>query len=426
MPSGKYRFIIALLLFIAGTINYMDRAAIGVVAPMLTKDFAMSPSALGVTFSIFAIGYAIFAFVGGQLADRFGPRRVYSWAAVSWSLFCGLTGVVTGFAQLLIVRALFGFAEGPMNSTSNRTITNWFPRKETSRAVGVVWSGQAFGAVITAPIVGLLAINYGWRFAFIAIALVGFVWVVAWRILATDHPRENPRVTQQEIEYIGSNRIVAEISAGGDKEPLRTYLTSSCILSLTLAMFAINYAQYIFLTWLPTYLVDALHLDIKQMVFVAAIPWACGFVGYLGGGFVCDYVYQKMSNKLTARKFTIVVPLGIAAAALIMVVFTTTAVGAVTLIAIAVAMLTASSQSCWSTFREVVPEKRLGGVSGYIHMLSTTSNIIGPTVTGIGVQYFGGYNSTFVIVAALSVAAIMAVWVFVRWPEQAARPLPVA
>src|ERR1035437_5392783 len=83
MTPGKYRFIIALLLFIAGAINYMDRAAIGVVAPLLNKDFVLSPSALGATFSIFFIGYAIFAFVGGQLADRYGPRRVYTWAAIT-------------------------------------------------------------------------------------------------------------------------------------------------------------------------------------------------------------------------------------------------------------------------------------------------------------------------------------------------------
>jgi MFS family permease len=425
MKPGKYRFIIALLLFIAGAINYMDRAAIGVVAPLLNKDFVLSPSALGATFSIFFIGYAIFAFVGGQLADRYGPRRVYTWAAITWSLFCGLTGAVTGFVQLLVVRTLFGFAEGPMNATCNRTITNWFPRGETSRAVGVTFSGQSVGAAITAPIVGLLAINYGWRFAFVAIGLLGFVWVIAWRIVATDYPSQNPRVTKQEIEYIESNRIVAAISHDDDADLLRSYLIRPAILSLALGMFAVNYVLYIFLSWLPSYLTDALHLEIKQMAFVAAIPWVCGFIGYFGGGFACDYVYHKMSNKLTARKTTTILPLGVAAAALLLIGFTTTATGAVTLIAIAVAMLTASVQSCWATIREVVPERRLGGVSGFIHMLSNISGIVGPTVTGIAIQYFGGFSSAFVIAAALSVAAVVAMWAFVKRPAQGTQPLSV-
>jgi MFS family permease len=424
MLSGKYRFLIAFLLFIAGAVNYMDRAAIGVVAPMLSKDFVLSPSSLGMTFSIFFFGYTIFAFVGGLLADKYGPRRTYSWAAVCWSLFCGLTGVVTGFVQLLVVRTLFGFAEGPMNSTSNRTITNWFPRKETSRAVGVVWSGQTAGAAITAPVVGLLAINYGWRFAFIAIALLGFVWVVAWRIFATDHPRQNPRVSKQEADFIESNRVVEVLSDEDSQDTLASYLTRPCILSLALGMFAVNYVMYIFLSWLPSYLTDGLHLQIQQMAFVAAIPWACGFVGYFGGGFVCDYIYQKMSVKLTARKITTIVPLAVAAAALLLVGYTTTATAAVTLIAVAVAMLTASVQSCWASIREVVPEQRLGGVSGFIHMLSNISGIVGPTVTGVAVQYFGGFSSAFVIAAALSVAAVLAMWAFVKQPGPVTRPLP--
>ncbi|WP_256972111.1 MFS transporter [Paraburkholderia caledonica] len=141
MKTGKYRYIVALLLFIAGAINYMDRAALGVVAPILNKELSLSPSQLGVVFSSFFFGYSIFAFVGGQLADKYGPRRVFSWAMGTWSILCGLTAAATGFGTLLVSRALFGFGEGPMNSTTNRTITNWFPRDEPRP-----WSALRFRA----------------------------------------------------------------------------------------------------------------------------------------------------------------------------------------------------------------------------------------------------------------------------------------
>lgn len=133
MIAGQYCFVVALLLFLAGIINDMDRAALGVAAPLVQKDLGLSPSALGTVFSTFFLGYALFTFVGGQLADRFGPRRVYAWATALWSVLCAATGAVSGLLPLLIVRLLFGFAEGPMNSATNRTITNWFPRTETSR-----------------------------------------------------------------------------------------------------------------------------------------------------------------------------------------------------------------------------------------------------------------------------------------------------
>lgn len=415
MKQGRYRFVIAILLFIAGIINYMDRAALGVAAPFVKKDLGLSPAELGLIFSTFFFGYAAFAFIGGQLADRYGPRAVYSWAAACWSVLCGATGLVGGFASMLVVRILFGFAEGPMNSTTNRTITSWFPREETSRTIGFTFSGQTVGSAIAAPIVGLLAISFGWRIAFFAIGAMGLVWVVAWRLLMTDTPTGNPRVKQDEIEMIARSRAV-DVVPQHEAKPLRHYLALPSTLSLGLGMFAVNYTLYIFLSWLPSYLTNALHLPLKQMAFVAAIPWACGFVGYAGGGVVSDFIYQRMQNRVTARKLCTILPLALAAVALLAVNVATGAVMAVSLIAFAVMMLTASVQACWATIHELVPQARVGGVSGFIHLLSNISGIIGPTATGLAVQYFGGYSSAFAVASAVAVAGVVAMAIFVKRP----------
>jgi ACS family hexuronate transporter-like MFS transporter len=412
----NYRFVVAFLLFVGGIINYMDRAALGVAAPFVKKDLGLSPASLGLIFSTFFIGYALFAFVGGQLADKYGPRRVYSWAAGSWSVLCALTGSVTGFTQLLVVRSLFGFAEGPMNSTTNRMITNWFPREETSRTIGFTFSGQTVGSAIAAPVVGLLALAYGWRVAFFAIGALGLIWVVAWRYFVTDLPRESPHVGAAELALVTTSRAVSLVPGEDRSLPLRPYLMRASTLSLGLGMFAVNYTLYIFLSWLPSYLTTALHMDVKRMAFVAAIPWACGFVGYAGGGVIADFAYRHMHNKLTARKLTTILPLGMAAAALLLVNFAPNAASAVALIAAAVMLLTCSVQSCWATIHEIVPETRVGAVSGFIHLLSNISGIIGPTATGFAVEYFGGYSSAFVIAAALAIAGVVAMALFVKRP----------
>lgn len=413
MFANRYRFLIAFLLFIAGIINYMDRAALGVAAPFVKQDLNLSPSELGIIFSTFFFGYALFAFVGGQLADRYGPRSVYSWAAASWSVLCMLTGAVTGFAQMFVVRSLFGFAEGPMNSTTNRTLTTWFPREETARTIGFTFSGQTVGSAIAAPVVGLLAIQYGWRVAFVAIGAVSLLWVVAWRLLMTDRPRDNPRVGPEEIALIERSRSVTHLAPSDHARSLKEYLFLPSTLSLGLGMFAVNYTVYIFLSWLPSYLTDALHMPVKEMALVASIPWACGFVGYVGGGIVADHLYKRMGDKLAARKITTIVPLAIAGVALIAVNAAPNAAVAVGLIALAVLMLTSSVQSCWATIHELVPEARVGGVSGFIHLLSNISGIIGPTATGFAVQYLGGYASAFVIAAA----GVVAMAIFVRRPR---------
>lgn len=414
--SGRYRLVVAVLLFVAGIINYADRAALGVAAPFIRKDLALSPSALGLIFSTFFFGYAVFAFVGGFLADRYGPRRVYCWAAGCWSVLSALTGAATGFTQLLVIRSLFGFAEGPMNSTTNRMITNWFPREETSRTIGFTFSGQTVGSAIAAPVIGLLALAYSWRIAFFATGGLGLLWVVVWRYLVTDLPGENRRVSAAELDLVATSRAVSIVPAEDRSLPLRAYLMRPSTLSLGLGMFAVNYTLYIFLSWLPSYLTGALHMDVKQMSFVAAIPWACGFIGYVGGGIVADYAYRHLPDRLAARKLTTIVPLALAAAALLAVNFASGAAVAVALIAAAVMLLTSSVQSCWATIHELVPETQVGGVSGFIHLLSNISGIIGPTATGFAVQYLGGYDSAFAIASILAVAGVLAMTLFVRRP----------
>ena len=423
MKTGRYRFAVALLLFIAGAINYMDRAALGVAAPMVKTALELSPSQMGLIFSTFFFGYAIFAFVGGQLADRYGPVRVYSWAAGSWSVLCALTGLATGFVTLFVVRALFGFAEGPMNSTTNRTITNWFPREETSRTIGFTFSGQSVGAAIAAPVVGFLMLEFDWRIAFFAIGAIGLVWVVLWRYFVTDHPRENARVDAEELRLVAASRAVSVVPQAEQSLPLLSILTRASTLSLGLGMFAVNYSLYIFISWLPTYLTDALHMDLKQMAVVASIPWACGFVGYVGGGMVGDFAYTHMSDRLAARKLTTIAPLALAAVALIAVNFAPNATVAVALIAVAVMLLTSSVQACWATIHELVSEKQVGGVSGFIHLLSNISGIIGPSATGLAVQYLGGYDSAFIVAAALALAGVLAMTIFGRRPDRIDPPL---
>jgi len=416
--SHRYRWIVALLLFVAGSINYMDRAAIGVVAPYIQDSFTLTKAQLGLTFSTFFVGYALFAFVGGQLADRFGPVRTYIGAAIAWSVLCGLTGLVTGFGQLLVVRTLFGFAEGPMNSTTNRTITSWFPRRETARAVGFTFSGQTFGSAIAAPIVAFVALQAGWRVSFLVLAAFGLVWVVVWRLLVTDTPQQNSRVTETELRMLEESRGAAATPSpvDGAHPGLLSYLGRPSTLSLGLGMFAVNYTLYIFISWLPTYLTEALHMPAAQMAIVASIPWMAGLVGYIGGGIASDFMYKHSGNKLRARKITTIAPLAIAGASLFLVTISPSTSVAVSLISLAVMLLTASVQSCWATIHELVPSVRVGGVSGFIHLLSNISGIIGPALTGYAIEYFGGFDSAFYLAAGAAAAGVIAMAVFVRRP----------
>ena len=113
------RWYVVFMLFIAGAINYIDRAALSIIAPIISKDLSLSPSQLGIVFSAFFVGYSIFCFIGGYFSDRIGPKRVFIIAVSVWSAFCALTGAVAGFASLLVIRVIFGFGEGPFASSGS-------------------------------------------------------------------------------------------------------------------------------------------------------------------------------------------------------------------------------------------------------------------------------------------------------------------
>ncbi len=413
--AGRFRFTVAGLLFAAGMINYMDRAALGVVAPIVAKQLSLSPSQLGVVFSSFFFGYAIFSFVGGTLADRFGPVRVFSWAMGIWSVLCGLTAAATGFVSLFVLRALFGFGEGPMNSTTNRAITNWFPRQETSSMIGFTFSGQTLGNAMAGPLVGLVALAYGWRVSFVVIALLGFLWIGIWRMYVTDTPAQSRRVSAAEREMIEKSRSADHPSEQmSDGVPLRTYLFRPSTLALGVGLFAVNYTLFMFISWLPSYFTNALNFDLKQMSLMTAIPWACGTIGYFGGGVAADALFRKMTNKILARKLAAVVPLALSGLAMWAVSIVTSPAPAVALVAMAVLFLTASSQAVWAVVHELVPGRHLGGVSGFVHLMANISGIIGPTVTGIAVQYLGGYSSGFALGATIDLIGVLAMAFVVR------------
>ena len=179
----KKRWIILFLLFLANIINYLDRSALSIVAPMVSTELGLTPSQMGIVFSSFFFGYAVFNFVGGWASDRFGGKRIFSWAMGLWSLFCALTATITGFGSMLLVRVLFGVGEGPLSSTINKIINSWFPHRQAASAVGLVSSGTPLGGAIAGPVVGRGDFA-GLRPAFIIIGVIGFVWLVFWLILA--------------------------------------------------------------------------------------------------------------------------------------------------------------------------------------------------------------------------------------------------
>ena len=415
------RWTIVFLLFLVYMINYLDRVALSITLPMIEQDLTLNAEQFGIIFGSFFFGYALFNFVGGLAVDRFGPMMVLGVAVGLWSIFCGMTALATGFYSMLILRVLFGMAEGPICSSANKMINGWFPRKQAATAMGLLSAGSPLGGAVAGPIVGYLALAFGWRPAFMIICAVGIVWMLVWFFLVADSPEKSRRAGDAERTLIRELKAADQGSDEANQQPghsLMFYLRQPIILVTAFAFFCYNYILFFFLSWFPSYLVQAHGLNIKEMSITTMIPWIVGFVGLALGGIISDAIFRLTGKLLLSRKIVLVVCLLAAAACVALAGTVSQVVPAVLLMSVSIFFLYVTGSIYWAIIQDVVHTSRIGGASGFIHLIGSVSGIIGPVVTGYIVQNTGKFDSAFILAGA--VAALGAVLVlFVVRPSRA-------
>lgn len=412
--ASRARWLVGGLMFLGGMINYLDRSAMSVAAPFVAKDLHLDPAQLGIVFSSFFWGYALFCFFGGYASDHFGPKRVYATAMLVWSLFCGLTAAAFSLASLLAIRVVFGMGEGPIGSTANKMIRNWFPREQQASAISIANAGTPLGGAISGPIVGFLALWAGWRASFVAIALIGIAWSVAWMLLVEDHPKR-----QAAAEPATARTATAEAAA--EHLPLGPLLLRPAVLATGFAFFGYSCILYFFLTWFPSYLLMAKHLSVKSMSLATVIPWVVGFVGLASGGFLSDSLYRLTGNAVFARKLVLVTCLLASAIGIVFAGMVASVTGAVTLMAVSIFFMYLTGNTYFALVLDTVESARVGGVSGFVHFIANCGGIVAPLVTGFIVQETGSFVSAFLLTGAIAILGAAGVAIFVRAPDGAAR-----
>ncbi|MFJ4256345.1 MFS transporter [Pseudomonas monteilii] len=422
-----YRWTILSMLFLAMIINYVDRAALSIAMPFITQDYHLTPAEKGLIFSSFFFGYALFCFVGGYFADRFGPKRVLTWSMSFWSVLCGSTALAFNFWSLLIVRALFGVGEGPVSTTANKAINSWFPIAERARAIGIAQAGGPLGGALAGPIVGFLALWLGWRIAFVVIAMVGLLWAIAWWRMASSTPLEHPKVSEEELALINAEREApVQIASESPRTPVLQVICQRAVLVSGLSLFCYNYILYFFMTWFPSYLIDAKGIDLKSMSVITALPWLVGTFGFIGGGLLIDWVFKRTGRRLFSRKVVLVSCLLVAAACIGLTGQLDSVTSTVAVMTAAVGFLMLSAPAYWSMIQDAVPDHQVGTAGGFMHGLANLSGIVAPTVTGLIIQSTGTYASGFLLAGALGVIGAVIVALFVTERRTPAAALATA
>lgn len=253
--SGRKRFIVYGLLFTMTLINYFDRTVLSIAMPVLIHEFTLTPVAVGYLLSAFIWSYAPLQLPAGMVLDRWGTRKTAARCIAFWSAATALTGAATSFSFVFITRLLLGVGESPTFPLAARSIREWAPVRERALAFSISGSGPAFGTAVSAITVAWLVAAAGWRLAFVFSGVLGFVWVAVWLLLYRD-PENAGWLGEAERQMILRDR-----APGGTTEAhamsLKELLSYQTMWGLFLVQGCVNYTQYLFLTWLPTYLVQS-------------------------------------------------------------------------------------------------------------------------------------------------------------------------
>ena len=272
----KRRYWIALMLFSLAMINYIDRVTLSFAAAPIAREFGLSPVALGYLFSSFLWTYTIFLIPMGMLVDRFGAKRVVGFGLALWSAATAATGIAWSFPSLLATRLLMGAGEATSNPAGARVVREWIPASERGVTNAIFNSGSYAGPAICALAAGPIMAALGWPALFFTAGGIGLVWLTCWMTWFA-RPEDAAWLGEEERQKILSERGArkADFDTSAPKTGLLGLLRKGPTLwGLALTQGCNVYCQYLFLTWLPSYLQNEKGLAFAKTGFYAAVPYA--------------------------------------------------------------------------------------------------------------------------------------------------------
>jgi ACS family glucarate transporter-like MFS transporter len=414
--TTRVRWLLVFWLFVLSAVSYLDRVNISIAGGAIVDAYHLTDVQLGKVFSALVAGYALFQTIGGQLADRFGPRRVLTGGVIWWGVFTALTALVpANFAGALLafmtVRFLLGAGEAVIYPAANQFVSRWIPVRERGVANGWIFAGVGAGAGLSPPLITYLMIHYGWRSSFWVCAVLGLVAGIVWFLLSRDTPTEHPRVSPSELATIEAGLTAPKVAEGTvARVPWKRVAASPSLWALTLSYFCYGYVAWIFFSWFYRYLAKVRGLDLKSSAFYSMLPFLAMLVCCLVGGAINDRLTKWRGPRvgrclLAAAAMTIAgifVALG-ARAEDVRVASVVLAGGA--------GALYLSQSSFWSVTADIAGGSA-GSVSGFMNM----GGQIGGAVTGsltpwIAARY--GWTASFLVASALCLVGAVC-WLLVN------------
>lgn len=423
MHIRNYRWLIVAMLFFATTINYLDRQIIGLLKPILEKEFSWSETDFAHIVMAFTAAYAAGLLFFGWLIDKVGTRHGYSISVILWSVSGMLHALARTVAGFSVARIGLGIGEAGNFPAAMKAVAEWFPKKERGVATGIFNSGTSVGVVLALLITPWILVQFGWQEVFWITGSLGFIWLVFWLFLY-DLPARQNRITPGELALIEEDHD----AEGGRSQESRAVawhrlFTFRQTWAYVTGKFLIDPIYWFFLFWLPSYFSSAFNLDLTRPSLELMIIYAATTVGSISGGYFSSSLVKRGSAPLQARKIVLLI-FAVLELSIIGAQFVTDIWVAVALVSFAVAVHQAWATNIFTAASDMFPKEAVSSVVGIGGMMGAVGGILFPLLVGYLLDTYkgqgnlqGGYNLVFTICGFTYLVAWTIIHLLTRGPK---------
>lgn len=368
---------------------------------------------LGTITIFFMMAYGISQLVSGKLYDKIGTRKGFVISVLLWGTADALTSLAKGKISLTAFRMMLGLGEaGPWPGTT-KSNAEWFPQKERALAQGLFGAAASIGSILAPIIILMLYISLGWKLTFVVVGGLGLLWIIPWLIMNKKGPKEHPWITEEERHYILSGQPEAKVTNDRGKS-WGELLANKKNWSVILGRFFLDPIWWMFVTFLPMYLVEEFQLNIKELAFSAWIPYVGAMIGSISGGWFSGYLIRKGRTVDQARKWAMLLGGCIIVPSIIASVMAQNAVLAVILMAVVLAGFQFTMTNIQTIPSDLHTGKSVGSLAG----LGGAAAVLGTILAILFAGEISSWPLLFGLLAALVPLSLISIYLTVGKIEQ--------
>lgn len=410
MKVSGLRWWIVGLIAVATVINYIDRNALAVMWPEVSKDIGASKEDYALLVTAFMIAYAVGQSLFGKIFDWIGTKMGFVVSIVFWSASIAAHAAASSVAQFMGVRAALGVSEAGAWPGVAKANAEWFPIRERAFAQGIFNAGASLGAIVSAPAIAALYLAFDWKLTFLLIGALGFLWLIPWLAVYRGTPQTHPWMTDKERDHIVEGSVRPDTSAEADAYVPTTgqLLGHKQAWGVIASRFFLDPIWFLFISWLPIYLAETFKFDIKQIGLFGWVPYVGAMIGSLFGGWLSGFLIRRGVRVGLARKLVITFGGAVMLPGLIAAAQAGEPLEAVLVIAAVLFGFQVAINNIQTLPADMFSGKTVGTLAGF----SGTSAITGVLIVTwlVPVMTRTSYAPIFILAAALVPLSLLCVW----------------